>query len=184
MALDIISLAVVALFFIRGFFKGFIVAFFSVVAILLGVLVSLRLSKELAEWASAKGVANGAWVPVLAYVILFIGVIILVNIIARLLQKLMERMMLGIINKVAGGILYALFSVLLWSILLWLGSHVNLVTPKAIASSKTYPFFAPVAPWCFEHTGSIAPFVKNSFSDLQRFFDSVQTKPQQNVGAH
>ncbi len=184
MTLDIISLAVIALFFVRGFFKGFIVAVFSVVAILLGVLVSLRLSQELAGWMSAKGLGTGAWIPVLAYVILFVGVIIIVNMIARMLQKLLENMMLGLMNKIAGGVLYAVFSILLWSIMLWLGTRTGIITPENIASSKTYSFLQPVAPWFFEHTGNMIPFVKNTFSGLQHFFDSVQIKPQQNVGAH
>jgi membrane protein required for colicin V production len=184
MTLDILALAFVVLFFIRGFFRGLIVAVCSVVALLLGVFVSLKLSQSLAAWMTEKGVGTGAWVPVLAYVILFIGVIIIVNMVARLMQKLLESMMLGLVNKVAGGVLYAVFSIFLWSILLWMGTRTGIITPETIQSSRTYNFLEPVAPWIFEHVGNLIPFVKNAFAGLQEFFDKVPAKPAEHVGTH
>ena len=176
MTLDIIALIFIILFFIRGYSKGFIVAVCSVLALILGVLVSLSLSQALASWMTEKGMGGGAWVPVLAWVILFIGVILLVNMVGRLVQKLLEHMMLGLINEIAGGILYALFSILLWSMLLWLGVHTNLITAKAISSSKTYRFLAPVAPWFFQTIGSVMPSVRKALMGIQHFFSSIQAK--------
>ena len=176
MTLDIIALALFALFFIRGFFKGFVVAVFSVVGLILGIAVSLRLSQSLAAWLTQKGIGSGAWIVVLAYVALFVCVVIIVNIIARLVQKLMENMMLGIVNKLAGGVLYALFSILLCSTLFWLTAKAGLLSAETVNSSKTYPYVAPIAPWLAEHTGGFMPFVKNSFAALQQFFDSIPAK--------
>src|SRR5689334_17405874 len=105
MALDIVGVLLIALFFIRGYMKGFIVAAFSVVAILLGIICSLKLSQAFASWLMEKGYAGSGWAQVISYLALFIGVILLVRLLARVIEKALEGMMLGIANKMIGGLM-------------------------------------------------------------------------------
>ena len=176
MALDVTGLIIILLFFIRGFSRGLIVAAFSVIAILLGLLVALRLSQSLATWMLEKGYTTSGWAPVLSYVVLFVGVVLLVRLLAKMVQRLAEGMMLGIVNKLAGGLLYAFLGAVLYSSVLWIGARANMISPEMIAASKTYSWLSGLAPWFFSFAGHILPFAKDVFANLQHFFDSVGKK--------
>ena len=176
MALDGTGIILILLFFLRGYFRGFIVAAFSVIAILLGILCALKLSQAFSSWLLERGYTTLGWAPIISYVVLFIGVVILVRIIAKLLEKAVEGLMLGIVNKILGGVLYAFLGVILWSSFLWIGSQMHLITPEMIAGSKTYSFVSKIAPWFFEMSGKLLPFVKDTFANLQHFFDTINLK--------
>ena len=184
MALDVIGIILLLLFFIRGYTKGFIVAAFSVLAILLGILCALKLSQSFAAWLLAKGWVTSGWVQVISYMVLFIGVVIVVNLIAKLLQKAVETLMLGFVNRLIGGLLYVILGLILWSSLLWIGGHMHIIGAETIASSKTYPWLSKVAPWFFGQIGDLVPFFKDTFSKLETFFDAVNQKIPADVGAH
>jgi membrane protein required for colicin V production len=184
MILDVVGIILIVLFFIRGYMKGAIVAAFSVLAILLGIICALKLSQSLATWLLAKGYISSGWAQVVSYLVLFIGVVLIVRLIARLIEKALEGMMLGIVNKLVGGLLYAALGALLWSSFLWLGNRMNIITPDTIAASKTYSWLAKLAPWFFEQAGKLLPFAKDTVANLEHFFDAVNNKAQQHVGAH
>jgi len=176
MALDITGLIIIALFFIRGFSRGLVVAAFSVLAILLGILCALKLSQSLATWMLEHGYTTSGWAPVLSYLILFVGVVLVVRLLAKMLQKFLEGIMLGLVNKLAGGILYALLGAVLWSSILWIGAKAHFFSPELIATSKTYPWLSELAPKFFAAAGLLLPFAKDVFEKLQHFFDAVGKK--------
>ena len=184
MALDVIGIILIILFFIRGYTRGIIVALFSVLAILLGIIVALKLSHALAAWLLAKGYVTSGWAQLVSYVVLFVIVVLIVRLIARLIQKAVEGMMLGVVNKLIGGLLYAFLGAVFWSSLLWIGSRMHIITPETIAASKTYSWLSALAPWFFEQVGKLLPFAKDIFSNLEHFFDTVNQKLPEHVGAH
>ena len=183
MALDIAGLVIVLLFFLRGYFKGLIVAAFSVLAILLGVLCALKLSQTFATWLLEQGYVSSPWAQVVSYLALFIGVVILVRMAGKLLEKVVEGLMLGIVNKLLGGVLYAFLGAVLWSSLLWIGARGHIISEETIAVSKSYKPVSALAPWFFEQAGRLLPFVQDTFSKLEHFFDTVNAQPT-NVGTH
>lgn len=184
MILDVIGIILIVLFFIRGYMKGFILAAFSVLAILLGIICALKLSSAFAAWMLARGYVSSGWVQVVSYVLLFIVVVIIVRLIGKLLEKALEALMLGILNRLTGGLLFAFLGAVLWSSLLWIGSHMHIITPELIASSHTYAWLSRLAPWVFEQAGQLLPFAKNTFSNLEHYFDSLNQKLPEHVGAH
>ena len=184
MALDVIGIILIILFFIRGYMKGFILAAFSVLAILLGILCALKLSQSFAAWMLAKGYVSSGWVQVVSYVLLFILVVLVVRMVGKLIEKAVEAVLLGFVNRVIGATLYAFLGAVLWSSLLWIGSHMHILTPEVIAASKTYALLSRLAPWFFEQAGKLIPYVKDTFTNLEHFFDSVNQKLPDHVGAH
>ena len=176
MAIDVTGLIIILLFFYRGYTRGLILAVFSVVAILLGILCTLKLSQSLASWLLMKGYTTMAWAPLLSYLILFAGVVLAVRLVANLFQKAAEGLLLGLVNRIAGGVLYAFLGAILFSSLLWIGARMNIVTPKLIAESKTYPWLSLLAPWFFSFAGYLLPFSKDVFGHLQQFFDAAIKK--------
>jgi membrane protein required for colicin V production len=183
MALDITGIVIIFLFFIRGYMKGLIVAAFSVLAILLGLLCALKLSQSFASWLLANGYISSPWAQVVSYAALFIGVVLLVRMTGRILEKAVEGLLLGTVNKLLGGLLYAFLGTILWSSVLWIGDKAHIISAATIAASKTYPSLAALAPWFFEQAGKLLPFVQDTFAKLEHFFDTVNTQPA-DVGTH
>lgn len=177
MGLDGTALLLIGIFFIRGYLKGLIVAAFSVVAILLGLLVALKCSQTLATWLLLQGYASAAWVQPISYLLLFIGVVVVVRMLARLVEQAAEGLMLGFVNKLAGGVLYAFLGAVLWSSLLWIGAQSGIITKEQIDASKSYSLLSGLAPWFFDVAGALLPFVKDTFTKLEHLFDSVNHPP-------
>lgn len=180
MILDLIGIILLIIFFVRGYMKGIIVAAFSVIAIILGILVSLRLSEKLSSYLLEKQIITSAWVQPVSYIAIFIGVVLIIRLIAKALETSFDAVMLGWLNKLIGGILYAFIIAMLWSTLLWIGTKMQLIKPETIARSITYPYFSKLAPWLAHHISNILPAAKNLFSDLEQFF----TKATSHVGTH
>lgn len=181
MILDIISISLIILFFIRGYMKGFVVAAFSVLAILLGIICSLKLSGMLAAYLLRENIISTGWAPAISYIVLFIGVVLIVRLVASLIEKSLQAVMLGWANRTMGGLLYAFLAAVIWSSLLWLGNKMQVLSAETISQSKTYQWFEPVAPWFFDKVGILWPMVKDIFADLQSFFAEIDTNTPANV---
>lgn len=173
MALDVTGLIIILLFFIRGYMKGLVMAIFSVVAILLGLLCALKLSHTFAAWMLEHGYLTSGWAQVISYIVLFVGVVILVRLIARVVEKVLEGMLLGTVNKLLGGLLYAFLGAVLWSSLLWVGGEAKIISAETIASSVTYPWLSRLAPWFCGVVGNLIPFLRDTFTGLETYFDTV-----------
>ncbi|RYE20266.1 MAG: CvpA family protein [Sphingobacteriales bacterium] len=182
MALDIIGVTLIIVFFIRGYMKGLIVAVFSVLAILLGIICSLKLSGKLAAFLFEKGWVTSGWGQVISYAILFIAVVLVVRIIAKAIETSAKALMMGWINSGIGGIFYAFMGAIIWSSFLWIGNEMQMIEASTKATSLTYTYFAPLAPWLFEKIGKVWPMVKDIFGNLQHFFNNVNEPG--NVGPH
>jgi membrane protein required for colicin V production len=182
--IDILGVTILALSFYRGWQKGFVVAVCSLLAIVVGMLAALKLSTAFAAWLLEHGWVTSAWGQIIAYIIIFIGVLILVRLLAKAIESALKMVMLGFINRLIGAMLYAFIGALIWSSLLWIGNRAHLLAPETLAASKTYDYFAPIAPWVYAHIGTVLPFAKDVFADLSRFFDGVNQHLPGHVGAH
>ena len=183
MVLDFIGITIIIIFFIRGYMKGIIVAVFSVLAVLLGIICALKLSGWLAQWLLEKGWVTSGWGQLISYAILFIGVMLLVRLVANLITKTLQVAMLGWVNGIIGGLLYAFMGAVIWSSLLWIVNQMHLISPETIAYSKTYKYLEPLAPWVFEPIGKLMPFARDVFSNLEQFFNNVNHNLPEHVGA-
>ena len=182
--LDIIGIIILAAAFFRGYKKGIVVALCSFIGILLGMLCALKLSGSLGAYLMAQGWVTSAWAQICAYALLFLGVLWLVRLLAGLIEGVLKAAMLGLVNRITGGLLYVAIGMIIWSSVLWVGNRAHLLSPETIAGSHTYEFFVPVAPWVFAHVGAVLPFAKDTFADLEHFFDSVNQHLPGHVGPH
>lgn len=182
--LDFTGVIIIIIFFIRGYMKGIIVAVFSLLAVILGIICALKLSGILAQWLLEKGLITSGWGQLISYAILFFAVLLIVRLLAKAIETTAQLAMLGWINGLIGGLLYAFMAAVLWSSMLWIANQMHLITPEAKAYSKTYSYFEMLAPWVFEHVGKLLPFAKDVFNDLKDFFDNVNKNLPEHVGAH
>jgi membrane protein required for colicin V production len=183
MGLDVAGIIIILVFFIRGYMKGLILAAFSVIAILLGILCALKLSQSFATWLLEHDYVSTPWAQIISYMVLFIGVVLLVRLIGKMVEKAVEGMMLGIVNKLLGGLLYGFLGAVVWSSLLWIGGRAHIIPEKTAKESVTYASLSALAPWFFEVAGALLPFAKDTFAKLAHFFDTLNAQPK-DVGTH
>ena len=170
MLIDIIFIVLLVIAIVKGYRKGFIIAVFSLLAIIIGLAAAIKLSVVTASWLKEAIHVAAKWLPVIAFAVVFIIVVVLVRLGAKALEKTAEIVFLGWLNKLSGIILYiALYTVIL-SVLLFYAEKVNLLQPAVIASSKTYDFIKPWGPKAINAIGSLIPFFKDMFQQLEDFF--------------
>jgi membrane protein required for colicin V production len=183
MALDVVTAILLILFFIQGYRKGLVIAIFSLLGIILGIVCALKLSHLLADWLLKNNIITSGWGQFLSYLILFIGVVLLVRLIGKAIETAMQAMLLGIVNRIIGGLLYTFIAAFILSSIIWICVQMHIITEQTISASKTYPYISRMGPWVCEKAGNLLPFMKNTFTDLQHFFDHINQNTPKHVGA-
>ena len=176
MFIDIIFLLLMLVAVFKGYSKGFIVALFSVVGFIVGLAAALKLSAFAAGKLSGTFNASGKWLPVVSFLLVFIVVVLLVRLGARLLQSSIELAMLGWVNRIAGILLFALLYAILFSVFLFYAVQLNVFSAESIAASNVYPYIQPLGPKVIDSLGTVIPWFKDMFSELQHFFESIPGK--------
>lgn len=178
MLIDIIFgvLLVAAIF--KGYTRGFIIAVFSVLALVIGLAAAVKLSVVTASRLKDAVHIAAKWLPVVAFALVFILVVLLVRLGARALEKTIELALLGWLNKLAGILVYMVLYTVILSVLLFYAEKVNILTTGAIASSKTYSFIKPWGPKAIDLIGSLVPYFKDMFRQLEDFFAGLSDNLQ------
>lgn len=180
MLIDIIFFILLILAVFKGYSKGFIVALFSVVGLIVGLAAALKFSTYVAEQLSGSLNLSSRWLPVLSFLLVFIGVMLLVRLGARMIQGGVELAMLGWVNRIAGILLYLLLYSILYSVFLFYATQLKLFSQETINNSNVYEYIQPLGPKVIDSLGTIIPWFKNMFAELQQFFETVGpeiTKP-------
>ncbi|RYD75717.1 MAG: CvpA family protein, partial [Sphingobacteriales bacterium] len=157
----------------KGYSKGFIVALFSVAGFIIGLAAALKLSAFAAEKLSGTFNASGKWLPVLSFLLVFIAVVLLVRLGAKLIQSSIELAMLGWVNRIAGILLFALLYSILYSVFLFYAVQLQIFSEESIAASNCYPYLQPIAPKVIDSLGTVIPWFKDLFSQLENFFEGI-----------
>ena len=176
MTIDIIFTVLMLMALFKGLSKGFIVALFSFFAFFIGLAAAIKLSAIVATQFSQTIHATGIWLPVISFLLVFLLVAFLVRLGAKWLQKTIELAWLGWMNRLLGVIFYALLYVMIFSILLFYATKINLIQQNAIDASKTYHFIEPWGPYAMNALGKMFHVFSNMFVDLEDFFSKFSKK--------
>lgn len=173
MFIDIIFLLLMLVAVFKGYSKGFIVALFSIVGFIAGLAAALKLSAFAAEKLSGTFNATGKWLPVISFLLVFIAVVLLVRLGAKLLQSSIEIALLGWVNRLAGVVLFALLYAILFSVFLFYAVQLNIFSAESIAASNVYPYIQPLGPKVINSLGTVIPWFRDMFDQLQHFFETI-----------
>lgn len=110
---DILLLLPLVYGLIRGLIKGLIHELASVLALLLGIYFAYTYSSEMTSWLSKHFEASETSLEIAGYISVFLIVSIGLYALAFILTKMLKFMMLGMVNRVLGGIFGLLKSLLL-----------------------------------------------------------------------
>ena len=173
MIIDILFAIVLLLAVFKGWKKGLIVGVFSLLALIAGAAAALKLSASFAIYMQKEtGHPSPMW-PVVTFILIFIVVAVLVHLIARLLEKTLQLAMLGWANRLCGILLYGVAYIILFSIGLWFANQLYLIPPTLKSQSHIYPWASKIAPEVIDHAGKLAPWFKDSFHQLEHFFQRI-----------
>jgi membrane protein required for colicin V production len=176
MVIDIIFVFLLVMALIQGYRRGLIVAVFSLVSIIVGLAAAIKLSAVVANQLGNTVNVSDKWLPVVSFAIVFIVVVLLVRLGARAIQKLTEAMMLGWANRLGGIVLYVAIYITIFSVILFYANHVKIIKPEAIKASVTYSFIQPWGPKAIDGFGSLIPFFRDMFTQLEGFFSRIPEK--------
>lgn len=90
--------------FIAGFRRGLVMELALLAGIFLGIWMAMRGSGWVADWLEKEQGMSGPWIAHLAFVLVFSGIYVLVWLGGKSLSMALNLMMLGIFNKLAGGV--------------------------------------------------------------------------------
>jgi membrane protein required for colicin V production len=169
MFIDIVFIILIVLACYKGYSKGFIVALFSILGFIIGLAAALKLSTTVAA-KIAEHTDLGKWLSALSFLLVFVATAFLVNIIGNLVQKTFETVMLGWANRIAGILLYATLYSIILSIFIFYAVQLHFIKVETTSASVVYPYLQPIGPKVIEGFGTIIPWFKNMFAELEQFF--------------
>lgn len=173
MLLDILFAVFLLLAVLRGYRQGLIIGVFSLVAIIIGLAAAMKLSTVVASWIGSAVKVSEEWLPLISFIVVFIVVVLLIRLGAKAIESTVEVVMLGWVNKLAGIILYVVIFTLVFSVLLFYAEQMQLIQPKTIRESVTYEYIQPWGPKVINSFGSLIPWFKDMFTELEEFFGGV-----------
>lgn len=176
MLIDFIAIGLIVLAIIKGFRNGLVVAVFSLLAFVIGLAAALKLSAVVAEYLGTNTNISQRWLPILAFAIVFFVVVLLVRLGAKAIEEGVRMAMLGWLNKLGGVVFYLLLYFLIFSIILFYSTQLHIIKPETAQTSATYPIIYPFAPVVMDALGSVVPFFKDMFGELENFFDHLSKK--------
>jgi len=173
MVIDVAFFIMVVIAIFKGFSKGFVVGVFSFIAFIIGLAAALKLSVFVAHLLQGSSGATTKWLPLLSFALVFIAVVLIVNIGARIIKKTIHLAMLGLIDRLAGIVLYLIIYTIIFSVILFFAEKMALIKMETIKASSVYNFVAPWGPSVINHLGKIIPIFKDLFTELQTFFQHL-----------
>lgn len=174
--IDIIFAILFILAIIKGLRRGFIIAVFSIIGYVIGLAAALKLSALVAVYLQKNIVVASKWLPFISFALVFIVVVILVNWGGKLVEKIFKLALLGWVNRLGGALVYVLLYSIIFSVFLFYAEKLNLFNKQSIQQSITYSFLRPWSPAIIGGFGYFIPWFKESFNQLESFFENVADK--------
>jgi membrane protein required for colicin V production len=174
--IDLIFAVILIIAVIKGLRKGLVVALFSIVAFIIGLAAAMKLSAVVAVYLQKNVAVSNHWLPFISFIIVFLVVVVLVNLGGKLVEKTFEMAFLGWANRLGGAIFYMILYIIIFSIFLFYAEKINLLKQDAIGNSIAYPYIKPWGPAVINTFGKIIPLFKDSFQQLESFFETLSDK--------
>ncbi|MEM1257046.1 MAG: CvpA family protein [Bacteroidota bacterium] len=106
--LDIVLGILLAWGLYKGLANGLFVELATLVALIAGIFGSIHFSYIAGDYLSQNMEWNPHYIKITSFIITFIAIVLLVHFAGKLLTKIADFAMLGLLNKIAGGIFGAL----------------------------------------------------------------------------
>lgn len=163
MLIDIILGLLVITGFILGYRSGLLTAIFALVSLFIGAAVAVKFTAITTEWLYANTEATTTYLPFIVFVVLFILVVLAVRGLGKLMESILDSLALGLVNRLAGGLLWCIILVFLYSVFLWFADSAGMLQPKLKDESYTYIYVHMAAPLILDFFADLIPWFEGMF---------------------
>lgn len=140
--LDIVLGALLAYGLYRGVRNGFLVEIASVIALIVGIYGAIHFSYITGDYLGKKLDWDASYIKVAAFVLTFLAIVIGVNLLGRFLTRVADFAMLGMLNRLAGGVFGLVkVAVILGALMAYLERAdlpLHLIDPESFDNSILY----------------------------------------------
>ncbi len=140
--LDIILAMLLVYGLYKGLRNGFFVEIASLVALIAGLFGAIHFSYIAGGYISDLVKWEQQYINLVAFIITFVIIVLLIHVVGKLLSKVTEFSLLGILNKLAGGVFGALkTAVIIGALLIYfdkLNQNAEIVKEETINRSVLY----------------------------------------------
>ena len=134
--MDILLLILLAVGFINGLFSGAIKQLISFAAFVMGFVVACLYYQQLAEVLDGV-LSMPSLCQVVAFVVIWLVVLIFVRLVGSLISSFFNAIpVVGLVNRLLGGILGMAKYALVLGALIWLFSSMNLIKEETMQKSR------------------------------------------------
>lgn len=181
MILDLIVAIVVSLGFYLGYTRGLIKTVFDSLSLIVGILAALKLSPIVIEILQSIIKTSPAITFLVGVVITFIAVMALIRYVGRKLEDILEAVHVNFVNKIAGGVLQAIFFAYLLSLGIWLLNTINVLKPEVKQASITYSLLEPLPTKGKGVYMMMQPIFKGFWDKTLEAMDKVKGEKKENL---
>jgi membrane protein required for colicin V production len=126
----------------KGFKNGLFVEIASLAAIIIGLYGAIQFSYLTGNYLSQNMDWDENYIKLTAFIITFVAIVILVNMAGKILTKIANFAMLGLINRLTGGLFGVLKTAVIIGTLLYFfesaSASLDLIENKTVAESILY----------------------------------------------
>ena len=163
-SLDLGIIIIVSIFFVRGVFRGFVFELVTVIGLILGYIISITYLSLLAGYILTffPSLPESA-INIVSFFLLFIGTNLLLRLVSKIITKTLKFAMLGWLNRILGGVLGILKSIIVMSILVFVIDLIPfssyLLDQVEVQTSELYPVLNALVPRLFTEIQKITAII-------------------------
>lgn len=176
MWIDIVFLVLIIVAAVKGIRRGVIMAIFSFAGWFIGIAAALKLSAWVASYLQHHTGIGARWLPLFAFILVFATTVLLVQLAGKAVEGVFSISLIGWVNRLGGALLYTAMYTLAFSVILFYLEKMNVIGPAAIEESRAYAMIGGLGPSVIEAVGAVIPFFKDTFHELEHFFENMRVQ--------
>ena len=169
MVVDLFLLLFLVMGVYKGWTKGFIMAVVSFVSFFIALALALQFSGWVEGYLKRQTDSNNDWISFLAFLLVLIGAMIGIRILGKIIEKSVELVMLGLVNRLAGVVLFIFIYLSLFAVLMVYLKQFEIVGNDTAIHSKSYTYLINFGGWVIDFFAEWLPAIKNLFNDTKEF---------------
>ena len=176
MAIDILFLGCVLYGYRIGFRQGIINTIFSVLSLFVSLIAAFKFSPVMTRVLEQSFNAYSPLMFIGGFLITFFIARFLIGFISETITGVLETAHMNLTNEIFGGALMAFFFTFLFSVLIWFAEGAGVIDAETQASSRMYPYMAPLRIKTFSTFTTLKPVFSDFFKETGRAMDQVEKK--------
>lgn len=184
MAIDIMfGLALVSGFYL-GFARGIIKTVFGFIGLLFGCLAAFKFAPGMTKLLEVSFKSTNPLMFLAGAAISFALAMFAIRLFARGLEGVLKTANINVINKFIGGIVTAVFMVVVYSVLLNFGVQAHVVNSEVQAESKTYVVLKDVPSRAMVVVNQVKPVFQEFWDQSIDMMDRLQDMSLEKTSDH